>query len=214
MSISGVSASYWSAFNRVGSSQQRASETSINSDIAQISVSAAVSISPEARAASALAANNTKREMAVGSQSDLSTLSLSADKSQQDIDTQADNTAANTNNWTTDTTITTPDGKVIKSQWIEVNKMLDANLSSEDKKALGFPFSTNDPNVSSSLTLLALTIKEQRELGYLKGPLTKDYLFGSGDNKLDMYNSPNFNSASLKSALDMIAQRIDQSIST
>ena len=368
MSVAGVSASYWSAFNRVGGTQQRASTAQSVSDIAQSNVSTTVSISPEARAAAAsLAANNTpatpsntvmlntsdgeknididayfnpsasaagwsdgkslpplllpsaeninalakdassrlKAFLAANNipsapssisydengqiqlptdyqysdqlkqalkdnpalERELSTvnaltsqlvsmhgsaafsneyskattkaeaaailakyhslfdgtqhqykITLGFDESgniapladgQPYADILASTKTANVNDWTTDTTITTPDGKVIKTQWVEVNKMLDASLSSDDKAILGFPFSSKNPDVTSGLTLLAMTIKQQRELGYLKGPLTKDYLFGSGDNKLDLKNDPNFNTASAKAALDAISQRID-----
>ena len=86
MSLSGVTSSYWAAFNRIGGSQQRSKATSTVADIAQPSASTSVSISTEARAAAALAANNTQAVETDGTQSSHSVISLSTDKGQHDID--------------------------------------------------------------------------------------------------------------------------------
>ena len=86
MSISGVTSSYWAAFNRIGGAQQRSVTTSTVADMAQPSASTTVSISPEARAAAALAASDTEALETGATQSTHSVISLRTDKGQQDID--------------------------------------------------------------------------------------------------------------------------------
>lgn len=108
--------------------------------------------------------------------------------------------------WAYDTTITTDGGKVIKTQWIDVNKMLDERLSAEDKRVLGFPFTGS---AATSRTLLAGDILRMRDAGELTGNITKSLLLGKGVGQFDLANSPDFRTSEGQEALMDILSRAD-----
>lgn len=90
-----------------------------------------------------------------------------------------------------------------------VDKWIDTHMSSQDKAAVGFPFSPSvDPNTSMGLRMLAETILEKRKLGYLTGPLTAQYL--TSDSPYGVGNAstwPEFQSTSGQQALAEILMR-------
>ena len=111
--------------------------------------------------------------------------------------------------WATDTTITTPSGEVIKTQWVDVGKMLDAKLTADDKRVLGFPFHGKSVDDVTARTLLGQTIVDMRDSGMLSGKITKSYLLGNGANQLNLTRDPNFQSAEAHAALMDILSRTD-----
>jgi hypothetical protein len=110
--------------------------------------------------------------------------------------------------WATDTTITTPSGEVIKTQWINVEKMLDAKLTADDKRVLGFPFRGKSVEDVSARTLISQAIIGMRDSGDLSGNITKKYLLGSDVNQLDLAKQPNFQNAEGQATLMDILSRV------
>ena len=109
--------------------------------------------------------------------------------------------------WATDTTITTSNGEVIKTQWIDVNKMLNEKLSAEDKRILGFPLEGKGIDDFNTRILLGQAIVNMHDLGALNGKITKSFLLGNGMNQLDLANNPNYQSAEAHAALMDILSR-------
>ena len=62
-----------------------------------------------------------------------------------------------------------------------VDKWIDTHMSAEDKQVLGFPFAPGSSTPEKdALHELGLAILDKRNLGFLKGPLTKQYLTDDG----------------------------------
>jgi lipoprotein-anchoring transpeptidase ErfK/SrfK len=62
-----------------------------------------------------------------------------------------------------------------------VDKWIDTHMSAEDKQVLGFPVASGAGSAETdALHQLGLAILDKRNLGYLKGPLTKQYLTDEG----------------------------------
>ena len=114
-----------------------------------------------------------------------------SDEAKQLYEQSQKNTTSNPD-WATDTTITTPNGEVIKTQWINVEKMLDAKLTADDKRVLGFPFRGKSVEDVSARTLISQAIVSMRDSGDLAGNITKSFLLGNDVNQLDLTKQPNF----------------------
>jgi hypothetical protein len=121
---------------------------------------------------------------------------------------QSQQNTTNNPDWATDTTITTPSGEVIKTQWINVEKMLDAKLTADDKRVLGFPFRGKSVEDASARTLISQAIVGMRDSGDLSGNITKKYLLGSDVNQLDLAKQPNFQNAEGQATLMDILSRV------
>ncbi len=62
-----------------------------------------------------------------------------------------------------------------------VDKWIDTHMSAEDKQVLGFPIASGPSSPEKdALRELGLAILDKRNLGFLKGPLTKQYLTDEG----------------------------------
>lgn len=62
-----------------------------------------------------------------------------------------------------------------------VDKWIDTHMSAEDKQVLGFPLAQGQASTENdALRQLGLAILDKRNLGFLKGPLTKQYLTDEG----------------------------------
>lgn len=62
-----------------------------------------------------------------------------------------------------------------------VDKWIDTHMSAEDKQVLGFPLAQGQASPENdALKQLGLAILDKRNLGFLKGPLTKQYLTDEG----------------------------------
>lgn len=62
-----------------------------------------------------------------------------------------------------------------------VDKWIDTHMSAEDKQVLGFPLAQGKGSLENdALRQLGLAILDKRNLGFLKGPLTKQYLTDEG----------------------------------
>jgi lipoprotein-anchoring transpeptidase ErfK/SrfK len=62
-----------------------------------------------------------------------------------------------------------------------VDKWIDIHMSAEDKQVLGFPVASGPSSADKdALRELGLAILDKRNLGFLKGPLTKQYLTDEG----------------------------------
>lgn len=62
-----------------------------------------------------------------------------------------------------------------------VDKWIDTHMSAEDKQVLGFPLAVGQSSAESDgLRALGLAILDKRNLGFLKGPLTQQYLTDEG----------------------------------
>lgn len=62
-----------------------------------------------------------------------------------------------------------------------VDKWIDTHMSAEDKQVLGFPLAQGQSSTENdALKQLGLAILDKRNLGFLKGPLTKQYLTDDG----------------------------------
>jgi len=62
-----------------------------------------------------------------------------------------------------------------------VDKWIDTHMSAEDKQVLGFPVASGAGSAETDgLHQLGLAILDKRNLGFLKGPLTKQYLTDEG----------------------------------
>lgn len=109
--------------------------------------------------------------------------------------------------WATDTTITTPSGEVIKTQWINVEKMLDAKLTADDKRIIGFPFRGKSVDDVTARTLISQAVVNMRDSEMLTGNITKSFLLGNGVNQLDLGNDLNFQSVETHAALMDILSR-------
>lgn len=121
---------------------------------------------------------------------------------------QSQKTDAAHPDWAIDTTITTNTGEVIKTQWIDVNKMLDEKLSTDDKKVLGFPFSGKDMNGDTLRTLIAQAVVNGRDAGTLNGPISKNYLLGDNPYQLGLSAQVNFQDAKGQAVLQDILSRV------
>lgn len=62
-----------------------------------------------------------------------------------------------------------------------VDKWIETHMSSEDKNILGLPLASGSGSTEAdALHQLGLAILDKRNLGFLKGPLTKQYLTDEG----------------------------------
>lgn len=120
---------------------------------------------------------------------------------------QSQQSNAKNPDWATDTTITTESGEIIKTQWIDVNKMLNTKLSAEDKQVLGFPFEGKGIDDITARILIGQAVVDMRDSGMLTGSITKSFLLGNGVNQLDLANHPNFQSAETHATLMDILSR-------
>lgn len=135
-----------------------------------------------------------------------STVQISDEAKRLYEQTQKNN--ANKPEWATDTTITTDSGEVIKTQWINIDKMLDAKLTADDKRVLGFPFVGKSVDDVTMRTLISQAIVDMRDSGALTGNITKSFLLGKDINQLDLVKHPNFQNAEGQATLMDILSRV------
>lgn len=90
-----------------------------------------------------------------------------------------------------------------------VDKWIDTHMSAQDKTAIGFPFSHSvDANTATGLRMLAESILEKRQLGYLRGKLTAQYLTDQGPYGLgDIRTWPDFQTADGQEAVTKLLKR-------
>lgn len=91
-----------------------------------------------------------------------------------------------------------------------VDKWIDTHMSTEDKQVLGFPLAQGQASTENdALRQLGLAILDKRNLGFLKGHLTKQYLTDEGPYGIgNVKKWAQFQSAAGQNTLNEIFSRV------